>query len=380
MAKLSLRDFCKNSKIAEKAKDFPGIGQIIMKDIGIEQGESLKDFYSKNYFDNYILANPVLFNWMFKNNGGTVAVLLLNNKILAHQGHVPVIFTDGADDYKGFISASTMVDIDYRRRGLMSYLRGSVHDRYEMAVSLGGSDQGITLYTSMGYRYYGDLIRLIAVVDPKKCEEVSMNCEGLQAIVSLSNHDEADVRQIEQFAEIDQNLEQLRNSVLSPNKYFGVKRDAEFLDWRYIEHPIFKYERFGLWADGSLRAFIVYRKELARGTVSTVIRITELIGEDNYIPQLIKSTVLQQKTSADVSWIDFFCSHSQICGLVSSLGFKTPEELRPCVFPVFCNPIDYNKKKYPFMFWSRDESFYAKLPKFNDWYITKGDGDADRPN
>ena len=65
---------------------------------------------------------------------------------------------------------------------------------------------------------------------------------------------------------------------------------------------------------------------------------------------------------------------------LKKIGFLNPEELFPAVFPIFCSPIDYYKKSYTFMLWVRDDEYLNDIAPFEKWYITKGDGDADRPN
>lgn len=368
-------------KLPKKILNFPEIGKVAMRGIGMEKRKMLKEFYINNYFKNYILAKPKLFNWMFKNNGGQVAVLLSGDKIIAHQGHIPVIFTNGKNDYKGFISASTMVDAGFRRRGLMSHLRGNVQNQYEMAISLGGSDMGIALYSSMGYKNYGNLIHLVAIIDPKRCVGIVKSGAALKRNAKLGSGDKGgQVKFIKKFEEIKKDIERLWESVFSGKKYFCVKRNAEFLDWRYAEHPIFKYERYGFWDKGELRALIVFRKELPKGAKWKTIRIVELIGTDDAIPELIKATVLNSKISSDVGWADWLCSNKHICQIVERAGFVSPEKLLPAKIPLLCNPINYEKKGYPVMLWSKNNSLHKRMIPLNEWYITKGDGDADRPN
>ena len=379
MTKVSLKD-CVDSPITNFI-NFPEIGKVKIHTLGLKGIGGLRSFYNKNYREGYILGDTTLFRWMFKNNGGHVSVMSLESgQIIAHQAYVPVIFTDGDVEYKGFISASTMVDAEYRRRGLMTHLRGDLQKRYDMAVSLGGSAKGVSLYTSMGYTHSGDLIRVIAIVDPKKCQEITQNTDKLKKTVELNQGRNSSVRSIGVFEDFSGELDSLRNEVLPPKTYFGVKRDAEFLDWRYVDVPYNKYERFGFWSGGKLKAVIVFRKEFVPAANSSIIRIVELLGRKESVQELIKNTVLTKDVSADVGWIDWFCSNESICETVKPLGFVTPDELFPAVVTIFTKPVDYYKTTYPFMFWSKDASLYKTLPTFDKWYVTKGDGDADRPN
>ena len=383
MAKnLSLaKDF--SNRLEEKEFDHEGVGHIKMHSVSPNDSKEavmLKKFYDKNYRPNYILGNPKLFNWQFQHNDKKVAALSLNGEIIAHQGYVPVVFSDGETDYKGFISASTMVDVDFRRKGLMTVLRSTVQDDYETAVSLGGSKQGVALYTSMGYRHYGDLIRLVAIVDPAKCDGIAQRPDKLKQTVTLAREDDSSIRPIKRFSEISDQLETLRNKILPPKTSFGVKRNAEFLDWRYTDHPIFDYQHYGLWQGNELKAITIFRKEKISEKSIPVIRMTELIGEGQDLRKLVQGSVLSQENSGDVAWIDWFCSHAKICEDLKPLGFLEPKDILPSVLPIFTKPVDYYKVSYPFLFWAKDEELHKQMPTIDKWYITKGDGDADRPN
>lgn len=352
------------------------IGTLTLRDTVLSS--ELISFYSDNYYPGYILGNAKLFKWMFKNNGGVVTVLADKSKVIAHQGHVPIVFTDGKNDFRGFISASTMVDKNYRRMGLMSVLRSNVQNRYEMAASIGGSKLGIALYSSMGYRHFGNMHRLIAVHNPALCKNVSQGGEIIKTFNLVLGKNEK-IKTIENFKNHADSIDDLRNSVFKPETYFSVKRDAEFLEWRYSEHPIFHYKRYGLWEDNILKALIVFRVEEVSDVDARVIRIVELIGEPRYLEEIIKGTIHTEEISEHIAWIDWFSPNILLSEVVKKCGFLYENEIET-KFPIFCSPIDYEKQSYPVMFWSKDEIMYEHLPLFETWYLTKGDGDADRPN
>lgn len=369
------KDFIKQP--AEVIIDNEKVGRVAMKDVGLT--DSLKDFYTRNYRPDYILSHQPLFDWMFKNNGGRVAVLEYDNKVIAHQGHVPIVFTTGENDYRGFISVSTMVDEDFRRKGLMTALRGSVQNRYDMACSIGGSAEGVALYKTMGYQLYGDLKRMAAIVDLEKSKEIAQEPDKLQLTLQISQKESTDVKEIENFDKISDQVDDLIDKIFKPGTFFGVKRNAEFYDWRYTDHPVYKYHRFGLFKKGILQALIVFRREEIPDLETAVIRITEVIGEEKDIEELVKNSVLTPEVLTGIGWVDFFCSNKKICQSLKGAGF-VPEKDLPTRLPIFCNPVDYYKIKYPVMVWSKDESIHEALPEFDSWYFTKGDGDADRPN
>src|SRR3989344_6399156 len=363
------------------AKDIhvDGVGGVTIADIGVDKLDALRDFYNTTMRPNYILGYQPLFSWMFKNNGGKVAVLLHDKKVIAHQGHVPIIFANGEKEYRGFISSSTFVDANYRRKGLMTILRGNVQSRYEMACSIGGSAMGVALYSSMGYKLYGDFTRRVAGVDVNRCQNIAKNYNSLVRTVEISKKSNDSIKPVEDFSRISDQVDELVRSVFPAKTFFGVKRSAEFFDWRYSSHPVYDYQSYGLFGFGKLKALIVFRREEIPDGDAAVIRITELIGAKGFLNELIAGPVLNQEHSSGIGWIDFFCTNESICNHIKESGFVDPDSLGT-VLPIFCNPVDYYKTKYPVMLWAKDETIYDSLPPFQNWYLTKGDGDADRPN
>jgi len=375
----SLKDVC--GKAETKTITVPNVGTVMIHDVGRERKDALKKFYTDNYRETYPLIRQDFFEWMFRHNDGKVSVLSRDGQILAHQGHVPVIFTNGINDYPSFFSATTMVDKDFRRKKLMSHLRGTVHNRYQMSSSLGGSDQGKKLYSYMGYRALGDLIRVIAVIDPGKCKGLVKNGEGLVRTVKFhGKRSGSQLREIGRFGDIEKQLEQLWERTFPPGTYFAAKRSAEFLDWRYSDHPTFSYKCFGLWYNSVLSAVTVFRCEDVENAGGRTCRVVELFGDENSIVELAEHATLKQEAIGEIAWIDWFCSNPNMIDPLKKIGFLKLEELSPAVFTIFCSPVDYYKKSYTFMLWIREEEFFDDLAPFEKWYITKGDGDADRPN
>ena len=71
-----------------------GIG-IIWTLLLLSNNLSLRKFYQDCYRSGYILGDEKLFHWLFKNNGGQVVVISIDGVIIAHQGYVPIVFTNG---------------------------------------------------------------------------------------------------------------------------------------------------------------------------------------------------------------------------------------------------------------------------------------------
>lgn len=371
------------SSISPTTIDHPNLGEIVLQEVEFDS-PALMAFYAKHYKPGHPLTDKALFSWQFENNNKRVVVLVKDGSIIAHQGHIPCVFTDGANDYRGFVSANVMVDPEYRRNGLMTYLLKAVKDRYDMGSHMGASEMGVHFYEARGYHNYEYLERMVGIVDIDKSALVSKQLVEHQQQVRILDrfeHVENGVSEIADFSSIsDEELTKVRDELFTPGSYLSIKRDTAFLHWRYDKHPYFTYQKYGLWEDDTLKAVIVFRKEHVTEANTSLIRIVEFFGNADAMKRLARSTLLHTDTVSDVAWIDWSCSYSGVQTVLRDLGFRTLAELQHIEIPLLCSPIDYYKVQYRYMCWFADERLKDTYSDVAHWYITKGDGDADRPN
>ena len=141
----------------------------------------------------------------------------------------------------------------------------------------------------------------------------------------------------------------------------GTWRDADYLTRRYVAHPRFRY---GVHASDAL---LVHRVEQPLGRDERVVRIVELLGDDGALGALVGAA-----GNAGAAFADFFCADAAgSTGALEAAGFRREADLDVEV-PSRLQPLEPGRTELPLAIAGVDPS--APL------YVTRSDGDQDRPN
>lgn len=164
----------------------------------------------------------------------------------------------------------------------------------------------------------------------------------------------------------------------------GTARDARFLRWRYVRHPRLRYEiRLArCCSDGSTIGLTVFRVERVRGRAEAVIRVVEFLG--NAAAQAVLArAILQAAGELGVAYVDFYCSSATAARGLEEVGFKpeTTTDDQPA-FPTRLQPLEKNHFSMTALMRlpSGMRGQLNALARAGRLYVTKSDGDQDRPN
>jgi hypothetical protein len=155
----------------------------------------------------------------------------------------------------------------------------------------------------------------------------------------------------------------------------GTRRSAAFLNWRYASHPTFRYRMFRAGTQDSPAGFAVYRVEEVRGLQVRVGRLIEFVADPGAEDALLDG-LLEDACREDTSVVDFFCTSAHPAAALARRGWL-PDTALPAEMPVLLQPINRGRRSIPFL----AHLGTTRAPQApTDWYVTKGDGDQDRPN
>ena len=164
----------------------------------------------------------------------------------------------------------------------------------------------------------------------------------------------------------------------------GTKRDASYLQWRYLEHPRFAYEvRVAREPrSGAVVGCTVFRVEQVLGREEKVLRVVEFMANPEAEGSLARA-VVQACHRHRVSYADFYCSSARCARGLESVGFvlETRNGDSPTLPTRLCplEPGSFTMTvalRPPPTLWGRLED----LRRTGRLYFTKSDGDQDRPN
>jgi hypothetical protein len=165
--------------------------------------------------------------------------------------------------------------------------------------------------------------------------------------------------------------------------FTGVVRDSAYIRWRYLRHPTFRYEVL-IARDresGEVSGIAVSRSETVKGRPEQVLRVLELLATDRAASASLLSRLMGDAWQAGVAFADFYCT-KRVDGLAEA-GFRI-EQLQTTSFPI---PL----RLQPLEAGGRPLNAALRLPTAlrgtlleqlhqDALYVTKSDGDQDRPN
>lgn len=159
----------------------------------------------------------------------------------------------------------------------------------------------------------------------------------------------------------------------------ATDRTSAYMNWRYVRHPMFHYERVRCRTSNGA-AYFIWREEPVSDTDLRVARICDVLGSPAAITSSFPAVFAELK-SRGLAMADFSCSHAVTCQALLAAGMRPAITLPDFDLPRLFSPR-YNdvRKRLNFAYSAApslvDSSFFAH----QEMYFSKGDTNQDRPN
>jgi GNAT superfamily N-acetyltransferase len=331
------------------------------------------------YSGDYILSrDPAFLRWQFGPTPGSsadhhVIIALVDDRIRGCIGYIPIDLTVGGRQMRAAWAANWMVDQSVRRLGLGPLLVRDLVKRFEVTLALGGNSDAHDLLPRMGWTDFGMLHRYVAVIDPRAAARLTeSNTLDWPVEPMPAGYGRPPAARVPRFHDdVTAFWDEGFGSTMA-----GTRRSAAYLNWRYADHPTFEYRMFELRCDGRIQGFGVSRIEAVRDSDVRVARILELVG-DRDRPQALLSAMLDDARDSGAAVVDFFCSSARMDQVLADAGFLQSRMAPAAEIPILFQPIDRSRTGVLFM------ASLTKAPHelaTAEWYVTKSDGDQDRPS
>lgn len=337
----------------------------------------ISDTYSKG--KDYILNNKKFFKWFFKNPFSSppscMHVVKKNGEIISEHGFVPNRFKLFDKIIKSQCVVNCMARKEYRGKGTGFVLCKCSEENTDLSINLGYNLNGKIILQRLKWKEMPYLKRFVKILNLKKIEKLTKS-SGFD----LGKENEIKIKNdliFEKRETIDEDIILFWNKI--KGKYpITVERSKKYLDWRYVNHPLLKYHIFITKRGNEIQSFIILRIEKTENY--KIGRIIDFISMDNTEEfTLFRLIELCQKQGVDL--IDFFFTGNFHAKTLKKLGFVEAKKRPYTLIPVLLNPIDRTKKYINFAFKLISKDLYDKrINNINNWYLTKGDSDRDRPN
>ena len=157
---------------------------------------------------------------------------------------------------------------------------------------------------------------------------------------------------------------------------FSGLRDYDYINKRYFSYPFHKYEIF-VSGSADKPLLLVYRK-IKTSLGFLVGRIVEaLIPSDCSQKDFDNFLIKTIRYFHGCAYIDFYCTSKKYIDLFRVSGFVLDENGS---LPSLLDPVDLGRKYQNFEIWV-SPNIRKQYPDIeNDFFLSRGDGDQDRPN
>jgi hypothetical protein len=148
---------------------------------------------------------------------------------------------------------------------------------------------------------------------------------------------------------------------LAPKFEFAVRRDAQYLNWKYIEAPHVRYCVAALKRQGQIEGYAVYRHlQEPRGRVTSLVDFLVDPDDEPGMKTLLR-WVDREARAEDSDKVRTYAFHAGFRRLLRKSGYFTVKSAMEFTAKVNSVPVS--------------DEFYRQTDR---WHVTLGDSDQDR--
>lgn len=330
----------------------------------------------------YILANKKFFRWLFHNpfwNERRASLLrhTMGSLFVSEIGSYPVWWRYFGKKIRGQFFINLMSREEYRGRGIGALLWKRAQEGADLSMALGYNQQAAPLVRGFGWREMPVLRRFVAFLNNDACSRLIGQRLAPAHMWQCTAAAHQRRYRWERIRRFDGVYETFWNRV-SKRYALTADRSTTYMNWRYTNHPIFRYDVFCLKRGTEIRACVVVRIEAVPDY--TLGRIVDFIAHpDAEVEALLRAVEFCRQQKADL--VDMFFSGDIHARAFIKAGFHEAIQAPYSLVPKLFNPIDRKKTTINFTYFFRDASYDTQRTRnIKNWYLTKGDSDQDRPN
>jgi len=315
------------------------------------------------------------FEWLYCNNprGKAKAWLVIDEKTqqaVAFTVVLPRMFRVDGREVICWNCGDFSVDKKYRTLGVALKLRRRAKEGVDTgecaALYAHPNDRMKVIHEKVGHTSIGFMQRYVKLLRIDKHLERVVKNRGLSRIIALVGNLglkmlDASARLEKQYtieifgnSEFDQEYDRLFEDAAKHYKVLG-DRTAAYLNWRFVDCPLYKTERISIREDGKLAGFIIFFED----NEIAVFKDMLCLPDEKTINALLSQWVqhLRQRNIRSISAI--LMNSNPLLGILQKNGFRP----RPEVSSIFGYTPD-------------DKDLSSLWLHGNNWYMTVGDRDV----
>ena len=300
--------------------------------------------------------------WLYRENG----------RIAGHNGAIAVRVKIGEAERDTAWLVDTMVLEAYRSQAVGSRLMVRAHEDLPFALSLGQTQQMRDIQLRLGWEHVAPLetaqllIRpervLVGKLPPGAATAAALGLRAANSVRALKGRASLDVRQVDRFGDEHDRLW----AAMAPTVTCAVRRDASYLNWKYVTQPGQEFIRLELSAAGRVRGVAVlmvrppdsaYRYQRA-----FIVDIVAPLNDAALLGRIIQASVdAARRAGADA----VNCLHigAPLTAALKRAGFRLRNPERHLLVRAA----------------GLDDDLRGPALSGSAWFVTQGDSDIDRP-
>jgi GNAT superfamily N-acetyltransferase len=334
---------------------------------------ALEALYRRVFGPDAAEASRLRWEWQYRrnpNNPGGAPVIWIAREgptLVGQYATMPVRLQAHGRELHASWGMDVMVAPERQRQGIGEVLFRTWDRDVGASLGLGLSDSSHRLFRKLRWPEPGPVPCLIKPLTRRAFKRpqwpdavnnlVSAATLPLVRLVSRSRPMRAEVEVIKRFGPEFTALWDR----LAPGFEFAVRRDAPYLNWKFVEAPHVRYSLAALRRSGELHGYAVYRHlQEPRGRVTSLVDFLVAPGDESGLKTLLR-WVDREARAADSDKIRTFCLHAGFRRVIRRSGYfvvKSTMEFTAKVNGVSLPP-----------------DFYSATDL---WHVTLGDSDQDR--
>jgi len=318
-------------------------------------------------------ANELRWDWQYRLNpnvppeGPLIWIAREGRAIVGQYATMPVKLAVDGREIDAAWGMDVMVAPERQRQGLGDVLFRTWDRNVGASLGLGLSDSSYRLFQKLRWPDPGPVPCLIKPLSRRALRQptwptplnrlVSYLTLPWVRLVSRQRPLQGEVRMIRSF---DESFTRLWEQV-ADRFQFAVRRDAAYLNWKFIQAPHVRYHIAALARGGETAGYAVYRHlQEPRGRVTVLVDYLTAPDDEAGFLTLLR-WVDREARAADSDKIRAFALHAQFRRLMRRSGYYSVKSTMELVAKI--NAVDV------------PDDFYRGTA---DWHVTLGDSDQDR--
>ena len=343
-------------------------------DLGVA-AEDLCRFYGDNWKRRIALEVPSFYRWQFMEtprNGGhdRCCVVVDGGDILGVMGLNERPFLLDGTMKEGAELTTWVVKKEAQGRGLGKRIIAYLQGRYEVLLGMGITSAALPLYRASGFSYMRQIPRFVRVFDAEAIAPYAQMDRLAKSLIR--KYRDPGRAECKVQAKPARDLAAIATAMES--RFNRFLRDADYLRWRYEDHPVFSYQAYEVRGGGS-GAGVVFRSDEVEGM--RIVHVTDCFGDDADMPAAL-TFIDDYCREADAHVVDFYCTSGHVSRHFRARGWFSIQDDECFRFIHLFHPPELREPPTTsLVYWTGGDM--PSLMDSDRLYVTKQDLDLDRP-